>query len=813
MTKTRLLFSAIAAMCLILAEFSQPSVEAISDVYILGLFPMTGSWAGGQGQYPAIQLGIEHINSDASLLSDYRIVLKPDGVEDADTWCNGGRGTDVMYRELYNTTTTKIMVLGAGCSIVTEPTAQASHLWNLLQLSYSSASPKLSDRTLFKKFFRVFPPEKVLNAVKYDMLKYFGWTKVGTLHQTVDLFSLAMADFLDNAEENDIEILTSESFANDPSVQVSNLKKQGARIIIGNFYENKARQVFCQAYKEGMYGAKYVWIITGWYSSDWWKQEDPDSPIDCTLQEMEAAISGYFTTDALPLSLSDSPGVSNRKHGPAHWRFNSTLTKDKEYGNLIKEKIENWQEEFKDIDRSQLWDLIKYQIKKITIDYTKEKARNRKQEIEDLEKQLKDTQQMCSDSPNEENYSNMEEMKRKLEDHYNYKVEGAIIRSRARWYEKGEKNNRKKSCIKQLKVERDKTIEQPNEILTEIKTFYSRLYSNKDSIEATKFLNNTAIPVLAESSQAKCEGLLTSRDILDTLTSMKENKSPGNDGLTVEFYKAYWPLTTAQFLEEYTAYVGGDPESLSGHQEAPYGYDSVWTIALMLQEAEQRLQAMVPPQSIADFEYDNSDMADLFFDIMSETNFEGVSGPVLFTESGDRQGLMQVEQNQNGSEVRVGIYDPSSLEVNKITWYEHPGVIWEGGKPPADAEQVIEQYQTILFALFVAMTALSSMGIMLAFAFLWFNLKYRNHRFIKMSSPYMNNLILFGCQLAYVSIILSGISSDIVSDASYLTIHKVNRWVLAMSFSLSFGAMFSKTWRVHKIFTNKKLEKRFSHRE
>lgn len=40
-------------------------------------------------------------------------------------------------------------------------------------------------------------------------------------------------------------------------------QKHGARIIIGNFYENKARVIFCEAYKEKMYGSKYVWIITG----------------------------------------------------------------------------------------------------------------------------------------------------------------------------------------------------------------------------------------------------------------------------------------------------------------------------------------------------------------------------------------------------------------------------------------------------------------------------------------------------------------------------------------------------------------------
>ena len=40
-------------------------------------------------------------------------------------------------------------------------------------------------------------------------------------------------------------------------------QKSGARIIIGNFYEDKARLVFCEAYKQNMYGSKYVWIITG----------------------------------------------------------------------------------------------------------------------------------------------------------------------------------------------------------------------------------------------------------------------------------------------------------------------------------------------------------------------------------------------------------------------------------------------------------------------------------------------------------------------------------------------------------------------
>jgi len=41
------------------------------------------------------------------------------------------------------------------------------------------------------------------------------------------------------------------------------VQKHGVRIIIGNFYENKAGVIFCEAFKQSMYGAKYAWIITG----------------------------------------------------------------------------------------------------------------------------------------------------------------------------------------------------------------------------------------------------------------------------------------------------------------------------------------------------------------------------------------------------------------------------------------------------------------------------------------------------------------------------------------------------------------------
>ena len=72
---------------------------------------------------------------------------------------------------------------------------------------------------------------------------------------------------------------------------------------------------------------------------------------------------------------------------------------------------------------------------------------------------------------------------------YDFIVQGAIVRSRATWYEYGEKSNKyflnlensrkKKSCIRKLNTENDKSTSNPKEILNEIQLFYANLYGKK----------------------------------------------------------------------------------------------------------------------------------------------------------------------------------------------------------------------------------------------------------------------------------------------------------------------------------------------
>ena len=72
---------------------------------------------------------------------------------------------------------------------------------------------------------------------------------------------------------------------------------------------------------------------------------------------------------------------------------------------------------------------------------------------------------------------------------YEFIAQGAIVRSRATWYEYGEKSNKyflnlensrkKKSCIRKLNTENDKSTINPKEILNEIQLFYAHLYDKK----------------------------------------------------------------------------------------------------------------------------------------------------------------------------------------------------------------------------------------------------------------------------------------------------------------------------------------------
>ncbi|CEO95958.1 unnamed protein product (mitochondrion) [Plasmodiophora brassicae] len=181
------------------------------------------------------------------------------------------------------------------------------------------------------------------------------------------------------------------------------------------------------------------------------------------------------------------------------------------------------------------------------------------------------------------------------------------------------------------------------------------------------------------------------------------------------------------------------------------------------------------------------------------TPYDGASGHVEMTSAGDRIGqysLSNVQRDSSGNlkYVMVGAISSSITDI--------AGVKFGGGRTttPIDSPQTTSVVLTVSAGASIAMTVLSAIGIIGAAGVLVFNIYYANVRFIKMSTPILNDVIAFGCILAFAAVIVLAQARFTNDPAAYTSNCQARIALLIFSFSLTFGGLFSKTYRVSAIF-------------
>ncbi|VDO62295.1 unnamed protein product [Heligmosomoides polygyrus] len=202
-------------------------------------------------------------------------------------------------------------------------------------------------------------------------------------------------------------------------------------------------------------------------------------------------------------------------------------------------------------------------------------------------------------------------------------------------------------------------------------------------------------------------------------------------------------MTGREFQARLTAMLSpdSDPANTGGFPEAPLAYDAVWALALAFNCTLNRLPLGV---RLEQFTYDNQMMADILFECVKNTLFKGVSGRVMFSDSGDRIARTQIEQMQNGKYVVMGFYDTTTQELE---WY--------------NKEQWI----------------------------------------IVQSQPQCNNILITGCSLCIAALFLMGLPSEGIalpqSAFSILCHSRIS--ILMIGFTFAYGSMFAKVWIVHRM--------------
>ena len=100
-----------------------------------------------------------------------------------------------------------------------------------------------------------------------------------------------------------------------------------------------------------------------------------------------------------------------------------------------------------------------------------------------------------------------------------------------------------KKVVKRLRLQNGKFFTDRGEILFKQKEFYRKLYStnkNKNSITLKEFMNDKKLPKLSEEDKKSIEHKITEQEICSMIKTFANDKSPGLDGIPIEFYKVLW---------------------------------------------------------------------------------------------------------------------------------------------------------------------------------------------------------------------------------------------------------------------------------
>ncbi|KAM7452158.1 hypothetical protein ABFA07_000351 [Porites harrisoni] len=254
-------------------------------------------------------------------------------------------------------------------------------------------------------------------------------------------------------------------------------------------------------------------------------------------------------------------------------------------------------------------------------------------------------------------------------------------------------------------------------------------------------------------------------------------------------------LTPRQFLDNYEAFSKRKNTSVSHY--GPFGFDAAWLVALAINMSNGESSNV----QLLDIKTDYSS-SDMIKNSLLKTNFKGVTGEVQLQNNGDRTGMFEVFQIRGKDLEVIALYD--ALNADNLTYYGNMKFKWRDGRSPRDHILYKAKLIQLSRGNFIVICVLCSLGIILCFGFLHFNIMNRTKRCVKMSSPNINNAIIVGCFLAYCSAILFAVDGEKLTNL----ICKARVITLDIGFTVAFGSLFSKTWRVHRITRKIKVRRR-----
>lgn len=278
----------------------------------------------------------------------------------------------------------------------------------------------------------------------------------------------------------------------------------------------------------------------------------------------EATIGTILISDHAPVGMVLRTGQSNKKR-PSRWRFNTSLLKDEYLVRSIRGEVTYYwlTNEGTASDPAVEWDAFKAVIRGRLIQicsFLKKTAVERFQKLEIDIKNMESRHAIYSD------HSSLHELS-KLRLEYNSllqkKVEYSLFRSKQKYYEQGERTGRflaqrarqqyTQSLITGIQNDKGELKTDDTDINNLFVTFYQNLYKSDKPApqDINTFLSTVKCPTLSQDEQEQIGADVTLEEIKGAIQQLQSGKSPGEDGLPAEFYKAFSDLLAPRLLNVY----------------------------------------------------------------------------------------------------------------------------------------------------------------------------------------------------------------------------------------------------------------------
>ena len=275
--------------------------------------------------------------------------------------------------------------------------------------------------------------------------------------------------------------------------------------------------------------------------------------------------------------------------------------------------------------------------------------------------------------------------------------------------------------------------------------------------------------------------------ILNTQRITREDDEVTISGLNLTQYKEEYEQKRIEYQNEI-----GLSENVTTSFANLY-YDAAWSFALSLNSSVPILREN--GFSLADYKYGQPEATEIIRQEFFNVEFEGISGPIMFNrETRDSATIIDISQLWNNDSsvevIEIGCYHRSINITNREIFINDT----------FDKKQVkVHLGVGVIVILATLLSTILTALLQLA------NLVWYYKRSIKASSPNLSHLISSGCYLFAIAGLAYSIQEMFDFPTSthavaYATLCNTFTWCLVLGYSLVFGTVCAKMWRVYRIF-------------